>query len=102
MAPTFRPFAKGAVQVVLLITLIQYFGLPSWERYQEEKTVVTSAEKNLGSIPAPTVTVCPLNQETILGLKNNSVLMENFPNFEFVFELCKGLKEEDIIRCVKN
>ena len=102
MASTFRPFAKGAVQVVLMITLIKYFGVPSWERYQEEKTVVTSAEKNLGAIPAPMVTVCPVNPETMLGLKNSSLRMENFPNFEFVFELCKGLKEEDIIQCVEK
>ena len=102
MAPTIRSFTKGSVQVILLVVLFKYFGLPSWERYKEEKTVVTSAEKDLGGIPAPTVTVCSANNETMIGFKNSSVRMENFTNGEFVFKLCKGLTGDDIIHCVKN
>ena len=28
--------------------------------------------------------------------------MENFPNHEFVLELCKGLEAEDIVCCVEK
>ena len=102
LAPYWRHLVKGSVQVLLFVILLKYFGLPSWERYQEESTVVTSVEKDLGLIPAPTVTVCPTNPETFLGFKDDSVRLEDFPNSEFVFELCKGLEGEDIVRCVEK
>ena len=43
-----------------------------------------------------------MNPETLLGFKNESVCMENFPNHEFVFELWKGLEGEDIVCCVEK
>ena len=55
MASYWRLLVKGLVQVILLVILFKYFGLPSWERYQEEAIIVHSAEKDLGDIPAPTV-----------------------------------------------
>ena len=102
MAQYWRHLVKGSVQVILFVILFKYFGLPSWEKYKEEKTVVTSAEKDLGGIPAPTVTVCPANNETMIGYKNSSVRMENFPGGTFVFKLCKGLTGDDIVHCVEN
>ena len=85
-----------------MVILFKYFGLQSWERYWQEKTVVTSAEMDLGGIPAPTVTVCPQNPRSLMGYKNNSVNMEAFPSSEIVFEVCKGLEGEDIVRCVED
>ena len=55
MASYWRLLVKGLVQVILLVILFKYFGLSSWKRYEEEATIVTSAEKDLGDIPAPTV-----------------------------------------------
>ena len=87
---------------MLFFILLKYFGLPSWERYLEEKTVVTSAEKDLGGIPAPMVTVCPLNSNTVMGYKNNSLTLHKFLTSEVVYEICKGLEGVDIVHCVEN
>ena len=102
MTLNWRYLAKGSVQVMLFVILSKYFVLPSWKRFREEKTVVTSAEKDLGGIPAPMVTLCPLHPDNVMGYKNNSVRLEKFPTSEIVSEVCKGLKGEDIVRCVEE
>ena len=97
-----RLLVKCLFQVILLVLLLKYFGFSSWERYHDEKTVVTSAEKDMGEIPAPTVTVCVLNQKSLLGYKNNSLHVMNFPTYEIVGEICKGLQGEDIVLCLEE
>ena len=52
-----KTVAKGLIQGTLLIIVFFYFGLDSWHKYQDEKTVVTVVEVDLGDIPAPSVTV---------------------------------------------
>ena len=93
---------KGIVQVVLLVLLVKYFGLQSWERYKDEKTVVISEEKDLGPIPAPSVTVCALNPETQMGYKDNSLEYTDYRTSALIDDICKGLHGEDIVRCVEK
>ena len=58
--------------------------------------------KLLKKIWAPTVTVCACNPKSQLGYKDNSLHKMNFPTFEIVGEICKGLQGEDIVRCVEE
>ena len=88
--------------LLLLVLLLKYFGFSSWERYCDEKTVVTSAKKDFGEIRAPTVTVCSYNPKSQLGYKDNSLHKSNFPTNEIVGEICKGLQGEDIIQCLEE
>ena len=97
-----RLLVKCLFQVILLVLLLKYFGFSSWERYQDEKTVFTTAENDLGKIPAPTVTVCAYNPKSQLGYKDNSLHKMNFPTSEIVGEICKGLQGEDIVRCLEE
>ena len=100
--PYLRPLLKRLVEVLLLIVLFIYFGLPSWEKYQEEKTIVTSVEKDLGGIPAPTITVCAMNSKTQMGYKNDSISKMNFPTSEIIGEICNGLQGKDIVGCAED
>ena len=102
MAFRVRAVAKAAVQAILVVILFRYFGLPSWQRYREEKTVVTSTEMDLGEITAPSVTVCATNSETMIGFRNNSVSRERFADMEIVGEVCKDRRGGDIVRCVEE
>ena len=54
-------FSKLFVVVVLLAVFIRYFGLNSMERYHEKKVYVTSTQKLEEFIPAPALTICPMN-----------------------------------------
>ena len=97
-----RLFVKGLVQVTLLVILLKYFGLQSWQRFKDEKTIVTSAEKDLGEIPAPSITVCVLNPKTQLGYKDDLLGADLVTSSDVIGEICKGLQGEDIVRCLEE
>ena len=102
MEPHLRPFIKGLVQLTLLVILLKYFGLQSWQRFKEEKTVVTSAEKNLGEISAPSVTVCVENPKTQMGYKDDFLESELASSSGIIGQICQGLQGEDIVRCLEE
>ena len=102
MGSHLRPFIKGLVQVTLVIILLKYFGLHSWQRFKEEKTIVTSAEKYLGEISAPSVTVCAQNLKTQIGYKDDFLGAELATSSGIIDEICQGLQGEDIVHCVEE
>ena len=102
MAQLVKPFVRGIVQVVMLILVVKYFGLQSWQRYKDEKTVVISEKKDLGAIPAPSVTVCAFNPETEMGYTDNAIQHSKYPTSAIVGDICKGLQGEDIVRCIEK
>ena len=93
---------KGLVQGALLIVVFCCFGLKSWHKYQDEKTLVTTAELDLGKITAPSVTVCAIDAETNLGFDNKSLKLQDFPTSEIVGTMCPDLEGDDIVKCVEE
>ena len=90
-----RIILKVLAHAILLFIAFKYFGLPSWERYQARKVVVTTSQDDRTNLPAPDVTVCPAHPQTGYGFPNKNSLTK-------IGELCKGLEGEDIADCVKN
>ena len=82
--------------ILLFLIFLQYFGLPSWQRYQEGQVVVTSHKREDGYVPAPAVTFCPQNPSILAGFKNTNFTHDN----DLMGQLCEG--EEDIKRCIEE
>ena len=93
---------KCLVQITLLVILLKYFGLQSWQRFKEEKTILTSAEKDLGEISAPSVTVCVQNPKTQFGYKDDSLGGKLVTSSEIIGKICQGLQGEEIVRCLEE
>ena len=76
--------------------------MDSWRKYQDEKTVVTVVELDLGDIPAPSVTVCSLDVKTYLGWSDPTLNFENFPTSEIVGNICSSQEGDDLVDCVEK
>jgi hypothetical protein len=101
----YKAALKLLVQATLVTVFLVFFGIKSWERFEERKVVVTTAEEDHGSIFAPAVTVCPQNPETQVGLKNwtfNSKTMMDIVNSDMAKVVCEGKTYETIEQCIQN
>ena len=92
-------FSKLCVVVVLFVVFIKYFGLNSLERYQEKKVYVTSTQKLEEFIPAPTLTICPINSFPDVPEEERHVMMEN--PFKFHCGSVDG-NASAIVECVEK
>ena len=63
---------------------------------------MTSAEKNLGEITAPSVTVCVENPKTQIGYKDDFLGAELASSSGIIDEICQGLQGEGIVRCLEE
>ena len=50
---------KIALQTILFLIFLKYFGIKSLQRYHAQKVVISSWKEFSGYIPAPAVTICP-------------------------------------------
>ena len=91
-------FSKIFVVVVLLAVFIKYFGWNSLARYQEKKVYVTSTQKLEEFIPAPALTVCPMN--SFPDVEDEEMMMIGNP-----FEVLCGSGEGNttaIVDCIEK
>ena len=89
-------FGRLFLQVLLFLIFLQYFGLPSWRRYQEGQVVVVSHEREDGFVPAPAVTFCPQNPNSFGGFKNATLS----DGTNSMAEVCEG--KEDMKKCIEE
>ena len=93
---------KLVIQSVLLLIFIKYFGLTSWQRYQAERAVMTSAEEDAeGGIPSPAVTVCAFDPATNLAFRNKHPGVDGTSQ-EVIGHICKGTNGTEIVKCVEK
>ena len=98
-------FSKWLVVLVLFVIFLHFFGIKSLERYLEKKVLVTKMNKLMGFIPAPAITICPLNPETRLVFPNNFSKEEEHEVRENTFgRLCGHLdgNASAIVDCVEE
>ena len=62
--------SKILLQGVLFAFFFKYFGLVSWRRYKEQRIVLTSSDERVDKLPAPAITLCPVNHQDQTGYKN--------------------------------
>ena len=89
------------VQAILLILVVQFFGLESWNRFQAKKAVITSSEQNKGRVPAPAVTVCGFDQGQNWAFKKKPPGLNEFSQ-DIIGHVCPNMKGDDIVKCVEE
>ena len=60
-------WGKILLQVVLFAIFFNYFGLVSWQRYKEQRVVLTSSDEPIDKLPAPAITLCPIDHNDQIG-----------------------------------
>ena len=64
------PCLRPALQVVLLVIFLHYFGVPAVSRYQRREVMVVSSRRDTGGIQAPAITISALSPEDLSGWKS--------------------------------
>ena len=57
MEVNFLLFSKTTVQILLFFLFMAFFGLPSYDQYQKEETLVIKTELETEGIEVPAVTI---------------------------------------------
>ena len=57
MEVNFLLFSKTTVQILLFFLFLAFFGLPSYNQYQKEETLVIKTELETEGIEVPAVTI---------------------------------------------
>ena len=84
---------KIILQLALLGIFFEFFGLPSFHKYMEERVLVTRSKQETGSIPAPAVTICGKNPNTKGAWKDMETL-------EAVLDTCED--DDDVFTSVES
>ena len=73
MEVNFPLFSKTTVQILLFFFFLAFFGLPSYDQYQKEETLVIKTELETEGIEVPSVTIqvvfcitCPVYDKFII------------------------------------
>ena len=97
MFSTIIAVLRAALQVILLIIFMWYFGFPALERYNENEVIVVTTRKATDGIASPTLTLLVQNPIHKTGWKkkgsNETNVIESY---------CQGLEDEKIVNCIKN
>ena len=96
-----RTVVKLVVQAILLILVVNFFGLESWKRFQAKKAVMTSSEQNKGRVPAPAVTVCGFDPKRNWAFKKKPPVVDEFSQ-EIIGHVCSNLKGDETLKCVEE
>ena len=89
------------LHLVLFLLFLRFFGVPSFEKYLDKKTIVIFSEEQTNGIEAPAITFAPSNY-SILGWKTVNKSMED-PSTSFdLVNHCQSLNATDIETCVEN
>ena len=98
-----------AGKVLLVVSLISiflnYFGLKSWERFKNQKVLVTKSWEKPDFLPTPSITVCSLSAASGVAFKNVSREMGKSATTaekNILEYICKGLEGEQLIECVER
>ena len=98
--------SKILLQGVLFAIFFKYFGLVSWKRYMEQRIVLTSSDKTMDMVPAPAITLCPLNHQDQTGYENQLKEDDDLPAIfwkgKLISHICEGKEGEDIAACIEQ
>ena len=98
-----------AGKVILVVSLISiflnYFGLKSWERFRNQKVLVTKSWEKPDFLPTPSITICSVSEDTGVGFSNVSreMLKSATAKEKSILEyICGGLEGEGLVECVER
>ena len=92
---------KVVVQAILLILVVNFFGIESWKRFQAKKAVMTSSEENKDKVPAPALTVCAFDQERNWAFRKKPPGVDELSQ-EIIGQVCPGMTDDEIVKCIEE
>ena len=101
MTTKYKIAVKIGVQVTLFVVFLNMFGIPSLNRFNAKKVLMTSVEEKQGHFSVPAVTICPMNATSQYGFRKVSS-QTSAANGNMVWDICKGLKHESIVQCIEE
>ena len=90
---TLPRIVEAFVILTLCIIFLRFFGLSTFEKWERKDVQIVRRKEPRDFLPAPAVTICPINAESASGWKLDT--LDNDP----ALDICKG--EEDMEDCVK-
>ena len=98
-------WGKILLQVVLFVLFLKYFGLVSWQRYREQRVVLTSSDESIESLPPPAITLCPIDHQDQIGFID-AIGEEDEPAVgwkgKLISHLCQGKEGDEIVDCIEE
>ena len=96
---------KIFLQISLFAIFLNYFGLVSWERYKEQRVVLTSAGKHMENLPPPAITLCPIDHQDQIGYID-AIGEDDGPAVHWkgnlISHLCHGKEGDEIVGCIEE
>ena len=98
-------WGKILLQVVLFAIFFNYFGLVSWQRYKEQRVVLTSSDEPIDKLPAPAITLCPIDHNDQIGYVD-VIGKEDEPAVQWkgrlISHICQGKEGDEIVKCIEE
>ena len=98
-------WGKILLQVVLFAIFFNYFGLVSWQRYKEQRVVLTSSDEPVNKLPAPAITLCPIDHNDQIGYVD-VIGKEDEPAVQWkgrlISHICQGKEGDEIVKCIEE
>ena len=98
-------WGKILLQAVLFAIFFNFFGLVSWERYKEQRVVLTSSDEAVDNLPAPAITLCPIDHEDQIGFID-IIGQDDQPAVQWkgklISHVCRGKEGDEIAKCIEE
>ena len=94
--------AKVCVEIVLFSVFINFFGLESLKRFQGKAVVTTISAKQTEFMPAPAVTLCPMDPKTKLGFHNITKSDIRAANESLSAATCSETEDSTLAECFER
>ena len=91
---------KIVIQLILFVTFLVHFGIPSLRKYEKEETIIVTSEVKTNGIEAPPVSVAVYqgHQGTAWKSTQGQITWDTFD----LVQHCENIDMPDIERCMRN
>ena len=91
---------KIVIQLILFVTFLVHFGIPSLRKYEKEETIIVTSEVKTNGIEAPPVSVAVYqgHQGTAWKSTQGQITWDTFD----LVQHCENINMPDIERCMRN
>ena len=100
---TFELFTNLSLHIVLFVIFLNYFGVPSVQKYLDKETIVISSEEQTNGIESPAITIVPIRNKGV-GMSTGwkSIGQNVTPSTFEIFNHCQRTNFASIEACMKN
>jgi hypothetical protein len=107
MAFEYKAVLRVVVQVILVAVFLNFFGLVSYARYQNENVFVTTSKRPVETQPAPAITLCPMDKHMsgypdMDQAKASAILSAQAARRGLIDVVCKDVKDGEVAQCIEE